>query len=197
MTGFENGPLRSRDSKAVRPFPLDGAVRIRPYRVEDAAALWRAVRESLTELRPWMPWCHSDYSIDEARRWVEEQAIRFRARKEFQFVITDAGGRYLGACGLNDIDSVNRRANLGYWVRTGETGRGVASSAVEILRDWAFAETSFIRLEIVVATENHASRRVAQKTGAREEGRLERRLWLANRACDAILYSFTREPPSS
>ncbi len=170
-------------------------VRIRPYRVEDAEDLWTAVRESVPELRPWMPWCHPDYSVDEARRWVEEQSLAFRARQAFQFVISDANGRYLGACGLNDLDAVNRRANLGYWVRSRETGRGVASSAVRILRDWAFAETDLIRLEIVVAVGNRSSRRVAEKSGARKEGRLERRLWLDGRSSDAILYAFTREPP--
>jgi RimJ/RimL family protein N-acetyltransferase len=185
---------RRRDAESSSTFPPEEDVRIRPYGIEDAEDLWTAVRESVSELTPWMPWCHPEYSIDESRRWVEEQSLAFRARKEFQFVITQADGHFLGACGLNDLDAANRRANLGYWVRSRETGRGVASSAVRILRDWAFAETDLIRLEIVVAVGNLASRRVAEKVGARKEGRLQRRLWLEGRASDAILYAFTREP---
>lgn len=36
-------------------------IRIRPYRVEDSEAVYAAVRESIPELMPWMPWCHGFY----------------------------------------------------------------------------------------------------------------------------------------
>ena len=38
--------------------------------------------------------------------------------------------RFLGGCGINHISRVHRFGNLGYWVRTSATGRGIAVSAV-------------------------------------------------------------------
>ena len=38
----------------------DGVVLLRPFRLEDVKPLFNAVRESLTELKPWMSWAHDE-----------------------------------------------------------------------------------------------------------------------------------------
>jgi len=171
--------------------PLD--VRIRPYAVEDAWTVWTAVRESTAALQPWMPWCHPEYSIDDSLSWLAVQVQAFERRSAFEFAIVSADGAYLGACGLNQIDEANHRANLGYWVRTSASKRGVATCAVGLLRDWAFRNTGLIRLEIVVAVGNVASHRVAEKCGARREGVLRHRLMLHGAVHDATMFSLTRD----
>src|SRR5262245_52427660 len=138
-------------------------VAIRPYRLHDAAALAEAVRESVPELRPWMPWCHPDYSVDDSRSWLEAQVAAFARRAGFQLAIVAPDGQLLGGCGLNQLDPLNFRANLGYWVRSGQTRRGVATAAVRLLRAWAFANTDLVRLELVIASGNAPSHRVAEK----------------------------------
>ena len=170
----------------------DASVGIRPYAVDDAPLLCEAVLESFADLAPWMPWCHPAYSIEESRAWLTRQVELFRERSEFEFAIASADGRYLGACGLNRIDRVNRRANLGYWVRSSEAGRGVATLAVRLLRDWGFRETDLVRLEIIVAVGNAPSLRVAEKSGAVREGVLRQRLRIHGNSHDAVCFSFVR-----
>jgi len=165
---------------------------IRPYQDDDADQVFQAVRESLFELTPWMPWCHSEYSLKEARSWLEIQVAAFQEGTNFEFAIETEDGRYLGGCGLNQIDTVHRSANLGYWVRSRATGRGVATGAVRLLRNWGFENTDLIRMEIVIAVENSASHRVAEKVGATREGVAFDRLFLQGRAHDASIFSFTR-----
>lgn len=172
-------------------------VQIRRYRLEDAAAIAEAARESVAELQPWMPWCHPEYSIDESRAWLALQVAAFDRGTAFEFAVVSADGRYLGGCGLNQIDTANNRINLGYWIRTAATRRGVATAAVRILREWAFEHTPLIRLEIVVAAGNAASHRVAEKAGAVREGTLRQRLVLHGVAWDATMFSFIREPSDS
>ena len=174
------------------PVPDFGEIRIRPYALTDADTLWAAVRESLTELTPWMPWAHPHYAIHETRTWLDAQVSAFAAGIADQFAIVSGDGAYLGACGLNQLDQQNRRANLGYWVRTSVARRGVASAAVGLLRTWAFRETDLLRLEVLVAAGNVASRRVALRTGATEEGLLQSRLVIHGAVHDAVLYSFVK-----
>ena len=171
-------------------------IRIRPLGTEDASHLWEAVRESLAELQPWMPWCHPAYAMEESRAWLETQVAAFREGTAFEFAIVSANGQYLGGCGLNQVDKANHRANLGYWVRTSATNRGVAGRAVCLLRDWAFQNTNFVRLEIVIVVNNAASHRVAEKCGAIREGTLKNRLLLHGSAHDATMLSFAREMPN-
>ncbi len=167
---------------------------LRRCALEDADALFAAACESIDDMHPWMPWCHPGYAIEESHAWLAAQVPAFDARQEFSFAIVDRSGRYLGGCGLNRIDAANRRANLGYWIRSSATGRGVATSAVRLVRDWAFTHTDLIRLEIVVATGNRGSLRVAEKVGAIREGVLRRRIMLHGVAHDAAIFAFTRQP---
>ncbi len=167
-------------------------IAIRPYLVDDAEAMAAAARESVVEVQPWMTWCHAAYSVDEARAWLQVQVSAFGARTAFEFAIVSPAGHYLGACGLNRIDHLNRRANLGYWVRSSAARQGVATVAVRSLRDWAMENTDLVRLEIVVALGNAASLRVAERAGAAREGTLRKRILIHGVHQDAAVFSLTR-----
>ena len=167
-------------------------VLVRPCRETDGALVFEAVAESLGTLVPWMAWCSAAYSLADAEQWVRETIAGRDAGTAFEFIITDGDGELYGVCGLNGIDAVNRRANLGYWVRTRSQGRGIATEAVRQLVRWTAANTDLIRLEVVVAEGNTASLRVAQKAGAIVEGTLKSRLLLHGRPHDAVMLSFIR-----
>jgi ribosomal-protein-serine acetyltransferase len=165
---------------------------VRPYELDDAIPLFEAAIESIADVQPWMPWCHPRYTLQEAKAWLDAQVAAFGRGTTFEFAVVSSTGRYLGGCGLNQIDRENRRANLGYWVRSTATRRGVATRAAQLVRDWGFENSDLIRLEIVVAAENAASRRVAEKAGAVYEGTLRNRLLLHGVAYDAAIFSYIR-----
>ncbi len=167
-------------------------ISIRPYRVEDATAVFEAASESVREVYPFMPWCRPEMTVDEQRRWLEAQVSTFEARKAYEFGILSEDGRMLGGCGLNQIDDMNHRANLGYWVRTSATRCGVATTAIRQLVRWAFTNTDLVRLEVVVSVRNEASLRTAEKAGAVREGILRKRLLLHGTFHDAVMFSFVR-----
>jgi ribosomal-protein-serine acetyltransferase len=171
---------------------MNHAISIRPYVDSDVDEQFLAVRESLAELKPWMPWATEAYSLADATSWIETTQEGHHTGALFAFAIVDFQGRHVGACGLSQINSVNRVANLGYWVRSSATGHGIASAAVRQLVAWAFENTPLNRLEIVVAVDNVRSRRVAEKTGAHYDAELEQRLILEGRPTSAVLYSFVR-----
>ena len=160
--------------------------------MNDASFIWEAARESLPALQQWMPWAHPDYAIQESKSWLTAQVQAFQQRTSFEFAIVSVTGAYLGGCGLNQIDALNKRANLGYWVRSSATGHGVATAAVKLTRDWGFEETDLVRLEVLIAVNNTASRRVAEKSGAVYEGILRSRLLVHGTRHDAAMYAFIR-----
>jgi ribosomal-protein-serine acetyltransferase len=170
----------------------DLRVRIRPYRVDDAAALTEAAHESVAEVQPWMPWCHPGLSLEDTRAWLQLQVPAFQNGEAFEFAIVSEDGRFLGGCGVNQIDRDNRRANVGYWVRSSAARQGAATASVGLISDWAFAHTDLVRLEIVIACGNAASLRVAEKSGAFREGMLRRRLLLHGVHHDATIFSIVR-----
>ncbi len=187
------GAFRNSRRRRVQAFVMR-AIALRRYVPEDAYALTEAAHESWREVGPWMEWCKPDLPLREAEAWVAEQVQRFNEGTAYEFTIRDAGdGAYLGACGVNHIEPVNRYANLGYWVRTSATRQGVCQQAVKQLAGWIFGNTDLVRLEIVAAVGNAASQRAAEKAGAEREGTLRKRLKMHGLWHDAAIYSLTRD----
>lgn len=154
----------------------------------DAPGMAASVRASLPELQPWMPWAVPDYDEATALKW-----IRGEFGDEYRFVMMDDSGTHVGSCGLNSVDSLNKSANLGYWVRSDFAGRGFATTATRLLVQFGFSETDLHRLEVTMSVRNEASRRVADKAGAHYEGMLRGALLLQGEFHDTYLFSFTRE----
>ena len=148
------------------------------------------MRKPIHEIAPWLPWCHQDYAIEESRGWVETQTQAWAQGTEYNFVLIDSGqGTLLGGCGLNDLSQAHRFANLGYWVRSSRTRRGLATAAARCVAAFGFRELALIRIEIVIATTNTASQRVAEKLGATREGILRNRLLVHKQVHDAAMFS--------
>ena len=86
------------------------------------------------------------------------------------FVVEDEDGRPLGLAVAPRIEREARTAELGYVVLAEERGRGVATEALRLLTDRAFAELDAVRLELMISVENDASKRVAERCGYLLEG---------------------------
>lgn len=143
---------------------IDG-VTVRRWRVDDGAGLHEMIAASVEHLVPWMPWAANE-PLELADRisllasWVDA----WDSAREFTFAIADGSGYLLGSCGLHrrlDADGLE----IGYWVRAGRTGAGVATSAARALVRAAAHVDGISYVEIRHDRANEASGRVAQKAG--------------------------------
>jgi RimJ/RimL family protein N-acetyltransferase len=182
---------RAADIKGYkRTLLTDGKIDLRPPLRRDAACIYRAVCESLAEISPWLPFAHEGYCLKESKDFIRHCPEGWKRDEEYVFAVLDAGdGECIGVGGLNRIDHDNRRANLGYWIRTSRTGAGIATAVTRLLAGWGFAELKLNRIEMVIATGNERSRRVAEKAGARYEGTLRNRIKVGQDLYDAAMYS--------
>jgi len=174
----------------VRDEMTSGRIRVRAFREGDVQPLYEAACESIAEVAPFETWCHPGYSLDEAREYVEWWIKARERRSAFYYAVEDtASSRLLGVCGVSDVTSEHRHAMLGYWVRTSETGKGVATTAARLVVAAAFADLSLLRVSIGVPVANAASHRVVAKLGAVREGVLRQELVLPSGPSDVVLYS--------
>ena len=170
----------------------EAMTQIRAYEDTDTGELLAAVRESVQDLWPWMPFGGASYSAGDAAAWIRASREALALGTMYDFAVIDDQGRYCGGCGINQINKLHRFANVGYWVRSSRMGQGIAVEAVQAVVAWAFANTTLNRLEAVVATGNVRSHRVALKAGAVLDGGLRQRVVVDGQASDAALYSFVR-----
>ena len=168
----------------------DGVIVFRRADPTDVDELCAAVRDSHAEINPWMEWAHAGYDRRDAATFLATAWLAWIARTDFEFVVRDAvDRRVLGAVGLNGIDHANRRANLGYWVRTSETGRGIATAGTRLVARFGIEQLKLSRVRLFHAVGNVGSGRVAAKAGFEREGVLRSRMLLHDVAHDAVLWS--------
>jgi ribosomal-protein-serine acetyltransferase len=176
------------------PVLSDGNILLRTFRAEDINALYEAARESINEISPWLPWCHANYSIEESTSFIMSREEAWKSEGEYAFAILDAKtGMFLGCVGLNQFNRDYQYCNLGYWVRASCTGRGIASAAARLAARFGLEELKLQRIEIVAAVGNRASQRAAEKTGAKREGVVRKRLLIHDQPLDAVLFSIVAE----
>ena len=168
----------------------NGTILIRPYQMDDARPCFEAIVESMDELMPWMFWCNADISFPEIEGWVESRLGAWLDDTSYEFAIVDSHqGTFVGNCGLVHVDLQNKRAELGYWIRTSQARKGFATQASMLALEFAFDVLQLNRVEIIVETKNMNSQRVAEKLGAKKEGLMRQRLHIHDTFRDAFLYS--------
>lgn len=172
----------------------NGTILIRPHRMEDARPSFEAIVESIDELKPWMAWCHADLEFSEIEKWVESRPGTWLNDTDYDFAIIDLHqGMLIGTCGLVRLDFLNKRAELGYWIRTTQTRKGYATQASKLALKFAFDVLHLNRIEIIIDTTNMNSQKVAEKLGAKKEGLLRQRLNVHDAFRDVYLYSILAE----
>ncbi|MFJ3494703.1 GNAT family N-acetyltransferase [Streptomyces sp. NPDC086091] len=163
-------PVLPPGALAARPQPVlptgDGLL-LRPWRAEDAPAVHQAFQDPV--LRQWhVRGCDS---VTEAGGWIEEWRSAWASERNAQWAVVDADtGTLYGRVALRVILLDEGVAEVAYWTTEAARGRGVAARATDTLARWALDEIGLHRLELMHATANEASCRVAAKTGFRLEG---------------------------
>lgn len=168
----------------------DEFISLRPFEFGEENVLDQAVHESMNELKPWMSWANEAYSVETAQNFITVTRAQWSSGAHYGFAIIDAhSGELFGGCSLSHIHPVYHFCNLGYWVRSSQHGRGVAGRAARLASKFAFERAGLIRVEIVIAAGNSASKRVAEKIGAHYEGILLNRMIVGREIHDAYMFS--------
>ena len=139
----------------------------------DGPEEYAAVRESLGELAPWMPWPKEHRSVEDSEASVRRARARFVERTDLMLPLFLKGtGTLVGGSGLHRIDWAVPKFEIGYWCRTRFTGKGYVTEAVRGISAFALEALGARRLEIRCDSRNLPSARVAERAGFRLEGEL-------------------------
>jgi RimJ/RimL family protein N-acetyltransferase len=169
---------------------------LRCWEPRDAPRLKEAVDSSLDHLRAWMPW-----AVDEPQPLEQKIELLRRFRAQFDLgedfvygIFTHDEEAVLGGSGLHSRVGADA-FEIGYWLRAGRTGEGLATEAAAALARIGIELCGADRIEIRVDPSNERSAAVPRRLGFRQEAILRRRLpaFAASGLRDVTVFSLFRD----
>ena len=146
---------------------------LRPFRRKDVAATHEAVKASLPDLEEWLPWAVG-YHRSVTQRYIRESGAAWSDGRAFDFAIRshDDPDRHIGNVSVWWVSHQNHVGEVGYWIRSDMTGRGIGAEVTAKAVQIGFEEIGFHKIVLRIAVGNLASEAIARKLGFAFEGTL-------------------------
>ena len=151
---------------------------LRPFRRRDLDTMLEAIIPSLPELSIWMPWARKSYGRRDGLLFLRDSLAAWAEGRAYDFTIRyrDDPERHLGNVSVWFTSRQSKVGEIGYWVRSDESGSGIATEATAHMMQVAFDELGMHRVTLRIAAGNVGSERVAEKLGFTREGLLREEL---------------------
>jgi RimJ/RimL family protein N-acetyltransferase len=168
---------------------------LRPFRRRDVDALIEGVKDSLTDLERWLPWVHRRYGRADALRFIRDSSAAWVEGRAHDFAIRfkERPDHHVGNISIWPTSQRERSGEMGYWIRTSETGAGIASEAGARVLQLGFEELGLHRVTLRIAVGNLRSERVAEKLGFVHEGLLRKEVLVKGEWLDHTLWAILDE----
>lgn len=163
---------------------------LRPPVMEDDAFVFSYASDE--DVARYMMWPQHD-DIAQSQEFLERCVQVWEQGTAFPWIIEDKKtGEPLGVV---ELQINGHMANTGYVLSKPHWGKGYMTEAVIALRDWVMAQPGIYRFWSFCDRDNHASKRVMEKTGMQYEGMLRR--WtvhpnVSDEPRDAACYSMVK-----
>lgn len=186
-------------SDTLPPVLSTARLRLRPFRQDDAAPLFRVFSDEQV-VRYWSVGAWTD--IAQADQMIEEAMLAYREGGLSRYAIALAAtDELIGICNLRGLFAQNRRCELGYALGSAHWGQGYAFEALEALLGHAFSALDMNRIEADIDPRNTASARLLERLGFRQEGYLPERWFVHGEFADTAFYGLLKRywdarPPS-
>jgi RimJ/RimL family protein N-acetyltransferase len=164
---------------------------IRVARPGDGPVFNEAVRDSVTQLSPWLSWVSPPPTTEESEINCRKAFARYLLNEDLMaFFFLKDGGALVGGSGLHKANWTLRQFEVGYWCRSGFGGKGLVTEGVKCLADHALQVLKASRIFLTTDEQNVASWRLAERAGFELEGTLRNeRLNLAGTLRNTRVYS--------
>jgi RimJ/RimL family protein N-acetyltransferase len=144
-----------------------GDTSLRPWRDADVPALVEACQDP--EIVRWTR-VPGSYDEADARFYLRQRYDATFAGVTAPFAIVDTTTQeLLGSISLMRFAWRHARGEVGYWLAAPARGRGHATQAVRLICAWGFDALRLERIDLLAATGNPASQRVAERAGFTRE----------------------------
>lgn len=171
------------------PIRLSAHYFLRPFQDDDKHALTKhANNKAISDnMHNGFPYPYTD---------MHAEAFIRRANTEFPYKMLAIAEEYgvIGAAGIwpqSDLHCLN--GELGYWLAEAYWNKGIATMTVKAMLRYGFLQFGLNRIYARPFPENHASKRVLEKSGFHLEARLKQSMVKNGVIFDELIYAILKE----
>jgi ribosomal-protein-serine acetyltransferase len=144
-----------------------------PY-LGDGKVVFDSIQASINELKEWLPFARYEQVQQNVEENIREAHIKFLKREDLRLLIFNKEtNEFVGSSGLHRPDWTVPKFEIGYWIDTRFSGRGLMTEGVQGITDFAFRELKARRVEIRCDALNYKSKAIPERIGYRLEGILK------------------------
>jgi RimJ/RimL family protein N-acetyltransferase len=140
----------------------------------DGSTVHASVVESLTALRAFaasLPWALGEPSAEVSELFCRDGRANYLRRTDMPMLLfLKATGAHVGNAGLHRFDWSVPKCEVGFWLRSSYTDRGLMTEAVKAITSFARLELDMQRVEVLTDEANQRARRVCERAGFMLEG---------------------------
>lgn len=167
-------------------------IRLLPASLTDAAALTTLVGDNRAHLATFMPKVvELGGSVDITEQYLQSVMESNGLGELLEWHIF-SGDTLCGAIRINHIEAENKKASIGYYLGVQHQGKGLATLSVGAVLKFAYERLGFHRIELICASDNVASQRLAERLGFSWEGLLRQAQMIDGVFVDQFVYSLLR-----
>lgn len=138
---------------------------VAPTNIQVAAEeMFRVLDSDRDHIRPFLSFVDDTLTVEDEVKFIKSQLIEQAEGKSYLFLITYQG-QMVGSINYHFVSQINQRAEIGYWLHSAYTGRGIMAKSVQAMLKIGFETLGFNRIDLYADIENHASNAVAKRTG--------------------------------
>ncbi|MBE9468604.1 MAG: GNAT family N-acetyltransferase [Bacteroidetes bacterium] len=144
-------------------------VKLKQIALSDANDVFQAIDSQREYLGEWLTFVATTIEMSDTEKFIQSILDLPEENRDLIFVI-HYKGKFVGLIGLKDIDRLNNKTEIGYWLSENYQKKGIITQSVKLLINFAFDELNINRIQIKCAVGNFPSKSIPQKLNFKLEG---------------------------
>ena len=132
-------------------------------------------------------------SIEDASKIAESFQRTYESKRGIRWgIVLKDSGDFVGTLGLNNLNTLNKKTEIGYELHPLHWNKGIASEAVKEVLRYSFEYLQIFRVGAVTYPQNKPSIHLLNGLGFTKEGLLRGYLYQNNQSHDALIFSLLK-----
>ncbi|MEZ5104335.1 MAG: GNAT family N-acetyltransferase [Draconibacterium sp.] len=148
---------------------VNETIRLEKVKVSMAGIIFSTLDKDRDYLKTWLPFVELTHKVSDTEKFLKQVVKDTETRKNEVFSIW-YNEEFAGLIGFNDIDWINRKTEIGYWLAEKMQGKGIITLCTEKLIHYGFQKLKLNRIQIKVAIGNTKSESIPKRLGFIFEG---------------------------